>query len=69
LSTGKLETLARMANPIGAFYAARPGPAATQFLRAYRTPHGIGERVETLRAGLSPTAARTVDALRRAGYT
>ncbi len=72
MSAGKLEKLARMANQIGDFYAALPdGEAAAQaasHLRAYWTPKMIRELVgfvEGGRAGLNPTAAHAVEALRR----
>ena len=74
MSAGKLEKLARMANQIGDFYAAMPDAEATagaaSHLRAYWTPKMIRELVafvEEGRAGLNPTAARAVEALRRAG--
>ena len=74
MTTGKLEKLARMANQIGDFYAAMPIDEATAgaaaHLRAYWTPKMIRELVgfaDEGRARLNPTAARAVEALRRAG--
>jgi formate dehydrogenase subunit delta len=73
VTAGKIEKLVRMANQIGDFYAAMPEKEAAQgvasHLRLYWTPKMIGEIIvaaETGRAGLNPTAAHAVDALKRA---
>ena len=71
-TAAKLEKLVRMANQIGDFYAAMPeaeGTAgAAAHLRSYWTPKMIGELAAFVdgHAGLNPTAARAVEALRRA---
>ncbi|MGO9419761.1 formate dehydrogenase subunit delta [Roseiarcus sp.] len=69
----KLDKLVRMANQIGDFYAATPEPQASAgaatHLRAFWTPKMIRELVALAgdgRAALNPTAARAVEALRRA---
>ena len=78
MTTGKIEKLVRMANQIGDFYAAMPENEATEgavrHLTRYWTPKMIREIVafaEAGRAGLNPTAARAVEALktRRASLT
>ena len=73
MTTGKIEKLVRMANQIGDFYAAMPereaAEGAASHLRHYWTPKMIGEILEfseTGRAGLNPTAAHAIDALKRA---
>jgi formate dehydrogenase subunit delta len=73
VTTGKIDKLVRMANQIGDFYAAMPEKEATagaaSHLRLYWTPKMIGELVafaEAGRAGLNPTAAHAVEALKRA---
>ena len=72
MSADKLGKLARMANQIGDFYAAWPEREAVEgaatHLRKFWTPKMIGELqalVDEGRAGLNPTAARAVEALRR----
>jgi formate dehydrogenase subunit delta len=74
VTAAKLEKLVRMANQIGDFYAAMPKDEATagaaSHLRAYWTPKMIRELaafVDEGHAGLNPTAAHAVEALRRAG--
>ena len=69
----KLAKLVRMANQIGDFYAAMPDDEATagaaSHLRAYWTPNMIRELVafaDAGGAGLNPTAARAIEAIRRA---
>ena len=73
MTTGKTEKLVRMANQIGAFYAAMNDPAATSgtasHLRAYWTPKMIEELIAIVdegRPGLNPTAMHAVEALRPA---
>ena len=76
MTSDKMAKLVRMANQIGDFYAAMPEDAATagvaSHLRAYWTPKMICELlacVDEGRAGLNPTAARAVEALRPAGQS
>jgi formate dehydrogenase subunit delta len=73
VTTGKTEKLVRMANQIGEFYAAMPENEATEgvarHLKRYWTPKMIREIVafaEAGNAGLNPTAARAVEALKSA---
>jgi formate dehydrogenase subunit delta len=73
VTAGKTEKLVRMANQIGDFYAALPEKEAVEgaasHLRLYWTPKMIAEIIaaaETGHAGLNPTAAHAVDALKRA---
>ena len=72
MTTGKIEKLVRMANQIGDFYAAMPENEATdaaRHLKRYWTPKMIREIVafaEAGGAGLNPTAARAVEALKSA---
>jgi formate dehydrogenase subunit delta len=68
----KSAKLVRMANQIGAFYAAMPDGEATtgaaSHLRAYWTPKMIDELLAFAsqgQGGLNPTAAHAVEALRR----
>jgi formate dehydrogenase subunit delta len=72
VTSGKIEKLVRMANQIGDFYAAMPEKEATRgaasHLQLYWTPKMIAELVafsEAGGAGLNPTAARAVSALKR----
>jgi len=72
VSAGKLDKLARMANQIGDFYAAMPeseaAAGAASHLRQFWTPKMIRELLafaETGRAGLNPTAAHAIAALKR----
>lgn len=74
MTSGKVEKLVRMANQIGDFYAATPEAAdgVATHLRRFWTPKMIGEIIafsETGHAGLNPTAANAVDALKRAART
>ena len=69
----KSAKLVRMANQIGAFYAAMPDREATvgavSHLRAFWTPKMIDELLAFTAqgdAGLNPTTAHAVEALRRA---
>ena len=69
----KSAKLVRMANQIGAFYAAMPDREATagavSHLRAFWTPKMIDELLvlaDQEGAALNPTAAHAVEALRRA---
>ena len=73
MTTHKIDKLVRMANQIGDFYAAMPEKEATdgaaRHLKRYWTPKMIGELVafaESGHAGLNPTAARAVEALKSA---
>jgi formate dehydrogenase subunit delta len=73
VTTDKIDKLVRMANQIGDFYAAMPKKESTagaaSHLRLYWTPKMIRELVafaEAGHAGLNPTAARAVEALKRA---
>ncbi len=73
MSSGKLEKLVRMANQIGDFYAAMPETEAADgvatHLRRFWTSKMISEIIafsESGHAGLNPTAANAVDALKRA---
>ncbi len=73
MTTGKIDKLVRMANQIGDFYAAMPekeaAAGAASHLRLYWTPKMIRELVafaESGHAGLNPTAAHAVEALKRA---
>jgi formate dehydrogenase subunit delta len=70
MTSGKLAKLVRMANQIGDFYAAMPADEATAgAARAYWTPNMIRELVafaDAGGAGLNPTAARAIEAIRRA---
>ncbi len=73
MTTGKTEKLVRMANQIGEFYATMPENEATEgaarHLKRYWTPKMIREIVafaEAGNAGLNPTAARAVEALKSA---
>lgn len=73
MTTGKIEKLVRMANQIADFYAAMPekGPidGTAMHLKRYWTPKMIRELVafaEAGQAGLNPTAARAVEALKSA---
>ena len=73
MTTAKIDKLVRMANQIGDFYAAMPeneaADGAARHLKRYWTPKMIAELVafaEAGRAGLNPTAARTVAALKSA---
>ncbi len=75
MTTGKTEKLVRMANQIGAFYAAMTDPEATSgaasHLRAYWTPKMIQELIAIVDAGcpgLNPTAVHAVEALRPASH-
>jgi formate dehydrogenase subunit delta len=75
VTTGKMEKLVRMANQIGDFYAAMPGPQATagtaSHLRAYWTPKMIEELIAVVDQGhadLNPTAKHAVEALRNAHH-
>ena len=76
MTAGKPEKLARMADQIGAFYAAMPedeaAAGAASHLKAYWTPKMIRELqalVDDGRVRLNPTAARAIEALRRSGRT
>ncbi len=76
MTTDRIDKLVRMANMIGDFYAAMPENEATEgvvrHLKRYWTPKMIREIVayaEAGRAGLNPTAARGVDALKSAAHT
>ncbi len=73
MTTGKVDKLMRMANQIGDFYAAMPEQEATSgaaaHLRRFWTPKMIRELVafaDAGHAGLNPTAANAVEALKRA---
>ncbi len=73
MTTDKINKLVRMANQIGDFYAAMPHDqaieGATMHLRRFWTPKMIGELVafaEIGSAGLNPTAAHAIEALKRA---
>ena len=73
MTTGKIDKLVRMANQIGDFYAAMPEKEATagaaSHLRLYWTPKMIRELVafaDAGCAGVNPTAAHAVEALKRA---
>ena len=73
MTTAKIDKLVRMANQIGDFYAAMPESeavdGAARHLKRYWTPKMIGELVafaDAGRAGLNPTAARAVAALKSA---
>lgn len=73
MTADKLAKLVRMANQIGEFYAAMPdeqaAAGAASHLRAYWTPKMIRELVALVdegHAGLNPTSAHAVEALRRA---
>jgi formate dehydrogenase subunit delta len=73
MTTSKIDKLVRMANQIGDFYAAMPENEATAgaatHLKRYWTPKMIRELLafaDEGRAGLNPTAAHAVEALRRA---
>lgn len=70
----KIGKLVRMANDIGDFYAVMPNneavDGAAAHLTRFWTPKMIRELVgfsEAGRSGLNPTAARAVEALKRAG--
>jgi formate dehydrogenase subunit delta len=72
VTAGKIDKLFRMANQIGDFYAAMPEKEATEgaasHLRLYWTPKMISEIIafaDAGHAGLNPTAAHAVDALKR----
>ena len=74
MSEDKINKLVRMANQIGAFYAAMPDNEAAAgvatHLRRFWTPKMIRELVEfaeTGRAQLNSTAARAVETLKSAG--
>jgi formate dehydrogenase subunit delta len=76
LTTSKIEKLVRMANQIGDFYASMPESEAIEgvatHLRRYWTPKMIRELVafaEEGEAGLNPTAARAIEALKKAAAT
>ena len=76
MTTGKLEKLARMANQIGDFYAAMPEKEAVDgaatHLRRYWTPKMTRELIAFADgggAGLNATAARAIEALKRAAAT
>jgi formate dehydrogenase subunit delta len=73
VTTGKLDKLVRMANQIGDFYAAMPEKeaidGAASHLRFFWTPKMIRELIayaDAGEAGLNPTAARAVEALKGA---
>ena len=73
MTTGKLDKLVRMANQIGDFYAAMPEKeaidGAASHLRLFWTPKRIRELIayaDAGEAGLNPTAARAVEALKSA---
>ena len=73
MSEGKLDKLVRMANQIGDFYAAMPdkeaAAGAAKHLRMFWTPKMVRDLVafaETGEAGLNPTAAHAIAALKRA---
>jgi formate dehydrogenase subunit delta len=73
VTAGKIGKLVHMANQIGDFYAAMPEKEAADgvasHLRLYWTPKMIRELVtfaEEGRAGLNPTAAHAIEALKRA---
>ncbi len=73
MTTAKIDKLVRMANQIGDFYAAMPENEATngaaRHLKRFWTPKMIREIVdfaENGQAGLNPTAARAVEALKSA---
>ena len=73
MTTGKIEKLVRMANQIGDFYAAMPEKEAidgtARHLKRHWTPKMIRELVASAEAGpagLNPTAARAVEALKSA---
>jgi len=73
VTTGKLDKLVRMANQIGDFYAAMPEKeaidGAASHLRLFWTPKMIRELIayaDAGEAGLNPTAARAVEALKSA---
>ena len=73
MTTGKLDKLARMANQIGDFYAAKPedeaAASAASHLKHFWTPKMIRELIafaETGEARLNPTAAHAVAALKSA---
>jgi formate dehydrogenase subunit delta len=75
VTAGKIEKLVRMANQIGDFYAAMPekeaAAGAASHLRQYWTPKMIRELVafaDEGRAGLNPTAAHAIEALKRAAH-
>jgi formate dehydrogenase subunit delta len=73
--TTKIDKLVRMANQIADFYAAMPEKeaidGAATHLRRYWTPKMIRELVafaEEGHAGLNPTAARAIEALKRVAH-
>ena len=73
MTTDRLEKLVRMANQIGDFYAAMPeneaAAGAARHLKRFWTPKMISELVafvEAGHAGLTPTAARAIEALKSA---
>ncbi len=75
MTADKVDKLVRMANQIGDFYAAMPEQEATdgaaRHLRLYWTSKMIRELVafaEGGHDGLNPTAARAVEALKRAAH-
>lgn len=75
MTADKIEKLVRMANQIGDFYAAMPEKeavaGAASHLRQYWTPKIIRELIafaEERHAGLNPTAAHAVEALKRAAH-
>ena len=72
MSADKVDKLVRMANQIGDFYAAMPEKEATagaaSHLRMYWTPKMRREIIafaDQGHAGLNPTAARAVEALKQ----
>ena len=72
MTESKLEKLARMANQIGDYYAAMPEEEAAEgvatHLRRFWTPKMIRELIvfaDAGGAGLNPTAAHAVEALKQ----
>lgn len=72
MTESKLEKLARMANQIGDFYAAMPEKEAAEsvatHLKRFWTPKMIRELIAYVgegHAGLNPTAARALGALKQ----